>query len=88
MTSNDRRLDLSTLASWLWEGGPCHPVPLVFLKRLSDVFEGEVQRLGQGVGGEDLLRLAHHVLSLHGPAPIFAGSSRASHAVRRGRSRS
>ncbi|MGQ9699872.1 MAG: type I restriction-modification system subunit M N-terminal domain-containing protein, partial [Candidatus Bipolaricaulaceae bacterium] len=64
MTSNNRRLDLSTLESWLWEAacvirGPLdapkfkdYILPLIFLKRLSDVFEDEVKRLGQEFGGE------------------------------------
>lgn len=52
-------LDVSTLESWLWEAackirGPIdapkykdYILPLIFLKRLSDVFEDEVNSLGQ-----------------------------------------
>ncbi|HOC20899.1 MAG TPA: class I SAM-dependent DNA methyltransferase [Anaerolineae bacterium] len=52
------RLDLGTLEAWLWEAaciirGPVdapkfkdYILPLVFLKRLSDVFEDELQQLG------------------------------------------
>jgi len=52
------RLDLGTLETWLWEAaciirGPVdapkfkdYILPLVFLKRLSDVFEDELQQLG------------------------------------------
>ncbi len=55
-------LDLSTLESWLWEAacvirGPVdapkfkdYILPLIFLKRLSDVFEDELQRLAQEYG--------------------------------------
>ena len=64
MTNNHKPLDLSTLESWLWEAaciirGPLdapkfkdYILPLIFLKRLSDVFEDEVQRLGQEFGDE------------------------------------
>ncbi len=56
-------LDISALESWLWEAacvirGPLdapkfkdYILPLVFLKRLSDVFEDEVRRLGEEFGG-------------------------------------
>lgn len=62
MASNNRRLDLPTLESWLWDAacvirGPLdapkfkdYILPLISLKRLSDVFEDEVQRLGQEFG--------------------------------------
>ena len=54
-------LDISTLESWLWEAackirGPVdapkykdYILPLIFLKRLSDVFSDEVAALGRGV---------------------------------------
>lgn len=63
---NARRLDLPTLESWLWDAacvirGPLdapkfkdYILPLIFLKRLSDVFEDEVQRLGQEFGDPKL----------------------------------
>lgn len=52
-------LDLPALETWLWEAactirGPVDApkykdsiLPLIFLKRLSDVFEDEVQALGE-----------------------------------------
>jgi type I restriction enzyme M protein len=62
--SNDgkRRLDVSALETWLWEAacqirGPLdapkfkdYILPLVFLKRLSDVFEDEVSHLSAQFG--------------------------------------
>ena len=54
-----RVLDIGTLEVWLWEAacqirGPLdapkfkdYILPLIFLKRLSDVFEDEVQRVGE-----------------------------------------
>ena len=51
-------MDLKTLENWLWESacvirGPIEApkykeyiLPLIFLKRLSDVFEDEVEELG------------------------------------------
>ena len=59
-----KRLDVSALESWLWEAacvirGPVdapkfkdYILPLIFLKRLSDVFDDEVARLGQEFGNE------------------------------------
>jgi type I restriction enzyme M protein len=59
-------LDISTLESWLWEAackirGPVdapkfkdYILPLVFLKRLSDVFDDEVEALGQAYGSVEL----------------------------------
>jgi type I restriction enzyme M protein len=66
MATNEKRLDLPTLESWLWDAacvirGPLdapkfkdYILPLIFLKRLSDVFEDEVQRLGQEFGDPKL----------------------------------
>ena len=63
---NNKQLDLSTLESWLWDAacvirGPLdapkfkdYILPLIFLKRLSDVFEDEVRRLGQEFGDPKL----------------------------------
>ncbi len=57
-------LDLSTLESWLWEAacvirGPVdapkfkdYILPLIFLKRLSDVFDDETTRLAKDFGSE------------------------------------
>src|SRR2546429_9035656 len=54
-----RKLDVSALESWLWEAaciirGPIdapkykdYILPLIFLKRLSDVFEDELADLGK-----------------------------------------
>ncbi len=63
-------LDISTLENWLWEAacairGPVdapkfkdYILPLVFLKRLSDVFDDELARLSAEYGSQDLaLRL-------------------------------
>lgn len=58
MADRNSRLELGTLENWLWEAacvirGPIdapkfkdYILPLVFLKRLSDVFEDELQQLG------------------------------------------
>jgi type I restriction enzyme M protein len=63
-------LDISTLEIWLWDAactirGPLdapkfkdYILPLVFLKRLSDVFDDEIERLSDQFGSRDLaLRL-------------------------------
>lgn len=59
------KLDVSTLESWLWDAacevrGPLdapkfkdYILPLIFLKRLSDVFEDEVARLGKELRGPE-----------------------------------
>jgi type I restriction enzyme M protein len=59
-----RKLDVSALESWLWEAacqirGPLdapkfkdHILPLVFLKRLSDVFDDEIGHLAQEFGDQ------------------------------------
>jgi len=59
-------LDISTLETWLWDAacairGPVdapkfkdYILPLVFLKRLSDVFEDEIERLSAEYGSRDL----------------------------------
>lgn len=58
-------VDIKRLESWLWEAackirGPIdapkykdYILPLIFLKRLSDVFEDEIIRLSQKYGGKD-----------------------------------
>lgn len=64
-------LDVSALEDWLWKAacairGPVdapkfkdYILPLIFLKRLSDVFEDEVAHLGEEFGGrEKALKLA------------------------------
>jgi len=62
MSPNNQTLDITTLETWLWEAackirGPVdapkfkdYILPLVFLKRLSDVFDDEVARLGDEFG--------------------------------------
>jgi len=62
MSPNNHTLDITTLETWLWEAackirGPVdapkfkdYILPLVFLKRLSDVFDDEVARLGNEFG--------------------------------------
>jgi len=76
-------LDISTLENWLWEAA-CkirgdvdapkykdYILPLVFLKRLSDVFEGEVARLAEEYGDrgvvEDLLGEDHGLVRFYLP---------------------
>ncbi|MEM3433968.1 MAG: class I SAM-dependent DNA methyltransferase [Candidatus Methanomethyliaceae archaeon] len=67
---NQAKLDLPTLETWLWEAacairGPVdapkfkdYILPLLFLKRLSDVFEDEVAHLAEELGGRaNALRL-------------------------------
>ncbi len=58
MNNHNAKLDVNTLESWLWEAacvirGPIdapkfkdYILPLIFLKRLSDVFEDDLQQLG------------------------------------------
>ena len=60
------QLDISTLESWLWDAacairGPVdapkfkdYILPLIFLKRLSDVFEDELTRLAEEYGSRDV----------------------------------
>lgn len=57
-------LNVSTLEGWLWDAacvvrGPLDApkfkdfiLPLIFLKRLSDVFEDEIERLAEELGDE------------------------------------
>jgi type I restriction enzyme M protein len=59
-------MDITTLENWLWEAacsirGPLdapkykdYILPLLFYKRLSDVYEDELQELSQEFGDEDL----------------------------------
>jgi len=60
-----KRLDISTLEGWLWDAacvirGPLdapkfkdYILPLIFLKRLSDVYEDELDRLGDEFGSRE-----------------------------------
>jgi len=64
---SNSKLDTKTLENWLWEAackirGPVdapkykdYILPIVFLKRLSDVFEDEIIRLSQKYGGKDIV---------------------------------
>lgn len=59
-------LDISTLENWLWDAacairGPVdapkfkdYILPLIFLKRLSDVFDDELKRLAEELGSEEI----------------------------------
>jgi type I restriction enzyme M protein len=83
LASGDRSLDVSTLEGWLWEAacvvrGPLdapkfkdYILPLIFLKRLSDVFEDEVERLGGEFGGKeiaaDLVEQDHELVRFYVP---------------------
>jgi len=62
-----KTLDVKTLEGWLWEAA-CkirgdidapkykdYILPLIFLKRLSDVFDDEVAKLAKGCGGEEMV---------------------------------
>jgi len=77
-------LDLSTLESWLWEAasalrGPVdapkfkdYILPLIFLKRLSDVFDDEVQRVAEDLKmsfGQALAMIEddHHLVRFYIP---------------------
>ena len=60
--ANNGTLDMSTLETWLWDAaciirGPVdaakfkdYILPLLFLKRLSDVYQDELKRLGDEFG--------------------------------------
>ena len=65
MSGNE--LDIKTLETWLWEAA-CkirgeidapkykdYILPLIFLKRLSDVFEDEIMKLSADYGGRDVV---------------------------------
>ncbi len=81
MTQN--HLDISTLESWLWEAackirGPVdapkfkdYILPLIFLKRLSNVFSDEVQSLGDEFGSpefaQELVEVDHNLVRFYIP---------------------
>jgi len=62
------KLDISTLENWLWEAacsirGPIdapkykdYIIPLIFYKRLCDVYEDEIKRLTEEFGGEEIAK--------------------------------
>lgn len=76
-------LDISTLESWLWEAackirGPVdapkfkdYILPLIFLKRLSNVFSDEVQSLGEEFGSpksaQELVEVDHSLVRFYIP---------------------
>jgi len=64
---NNTKLDITTLGGWLWEAA-CkirgeidapkykdYILPLIFLKRLSDVFDDEAKKLEGKYGNRDLV---------------------------------
>jgi len=68
MNNRNSKLDVTTLQSWLWEAA-CkirgeidapkykdYILPLIFLKRLSDVFEDEVNKLAESYSDTDLAK--------------------------------
>ena len=68
MPNNNHTLDVPTLENWLWEAacsvrGPLdapkykdYILPLLFYKRLCDVFDDELDALAEEFGGRDLTR--------------------------------
>ena len=76
-------IDIRTLETWLWDAaciirGPVdapkfkdYILPLVFLKRLSDVFEDEIRHLGEEFGGrekaEKLVERDHRLVRFYIP---------------------
>jgi len=84
MNNRSSKLDITTLESWLWEAA-CkirgeidapkykdYILPLIFLKRLSDVFEDEVNKLAESYGETDLAKQLidedHGLVRLYLPA--------------------
>jgi type I restriction enzyme M protein len=79
----NNKLDIKSLENWLWEAackirGPVdapkykdYILPLIFLKRLSDVFEDELERLAQNYGSketvEELLAQDHKLVRFYLP---------------------
>lgn len=80
---NNSRLDITTLENWLWEAA-CkirgeidapkykdYILPLIFLKRLSDVFEDELAKLAESYGArglaEQLLSEDHSLVRFYLP---------------------
>ena len=83
-------LDIKTLETWLWEAA-CkirgeidapkykdYILPLIFLKRLSDVFEDEIMKLSSDYGGrevvEELLKGDHSLVRFYMPEDARWGS--------------
>ena len=96
MAASERKLQASTLEAWLWEAayvirGPLdaskfkdYILPLIFLKRLSDVFEDEICYLAVEFGGrkvaEKLAEDDHNLVRFYIPleAVSLPSSSRRS----------
>ncbi len=61
----EKKLDTKTLENWLWEAackirGPIdapkykdYILPIIFMKRLSDVFDDEIDRLSEKYGDKN-----------------------------------
>ena len=81
--SANNNLEIGTLESWLWEAA-CkirgeidapkykdYILPMIFLKRLSDVFEDEIMRLAKELGGkttvEELIKEDHTLVRFYLP---------------------
>jgi len=80
----ENNLDIKALENWLWEAackirGPVdapkykdYLLPLIFLKRLSDVFEDELERMSQNYGSkefvEKLVARDHDLVRFYLPA--------------------
>jgi type I restriction enzyme M protein len=80
---NNAHLDISSLESWLWEAackirGPVdapkykdYILPLIFLKRLSNVYADEVQALGEEYGdpetAQELVEADHSLVRFYVP---------------------
>jgi len=96
-SGNGKKLDLPALENWLWEAacvirGPLdapkykdYILPLIFLKRLSDVFDGEIAHLAKEFGDEEtalkLVQQDHKLVRFFLPKkarwPTFAKRPRA-----------
>jgi type I restriction enzyme M protein len=62
------KLDISTLENWLWEAACSirghidapkykdYIIPLIFYKRLCDVYEDEIKKLSEELGNEEVVR--------------------------------
>ena len=65
---NFGKLDIPTLENWLWKAacsirGPVdaskykdYIIPLIFYKRLCDVFEDEIKKLAKNFGSEEIAK--------------------------------
>lgn len=79
MPESKKTLDISTLEGWLWDAacvirGPIdapkfkdYILPLVFLKRLSDVFDDECKRIAEELGDAKLVEDDHKLVRFYIP---------------------